>query len=139
MVERERTEVLIVGAGQAGLAAGYHVQRRGIDVRILEAEPRVGDQWRRRYDSLTLYSPARDDVLPGMPMPLPRGLDPSLLDPVRGIAWGGPPVAAGREAPHGADDVVEGPAASGPSGRPRPGTRGWSSPSRGPAGHSGRG
>ena len=71
MAEHERTDVLIVGAGQAGLAAGYHLKQRGISARILEADARVGDVWRRRYDSLLLYAPARYSVLPGMAMPLP--------------------------------------------------------------------
>jgi putative flavoprotein involved in K+ transport len=71
MRDVERSEVLVIGAGQAGLAAGYHLARRGIDYRILEADERVGDVWRRRYDSLTLYSPARYDGLPGMRFPLP--------------------------------------------------------------------
>src|SRR5690349_25174274 len=70
MAERERTEVLVVGAGQAGLAAGYHLAQRGIPFRILEADARVGDVWRRRYDGLRLYSPARYDALPGMKLPL---------------------------------------------------------------------
>jgi putative flavoprotein involved in K+ transport len=70
--DTQRTDVLVIGAGQAGLAAGYHLRRHGIDQRILEADPRVGDVWRRRYDSLTLYSPARSDELPGMRFPLPK-------------------------------------------------------------------
>jgi putative flavoprotein involved in K+ transport len=72
MRDTHRTDVLVIGAGQAGLAAGYHLQRQGIDYRILEADARVGDVWRRRYDSLTLYSPARSDGLPGMAFPLPK-------------------------------------------------------------------
>ena len=67
-----RTDVLVIGAGQAGLSAGYHLQRQGIDYRIVEADQRVGDVWRRRYDSLTLYSPAGWDALPGMRFPLPK-------------------------------------------------------------------
>ena len=62
-------DVVVIGAGQAGLAAGYHLQRRGLDFVILEASARVGDVWRNRYDSLLLYSPARDDALPGLPFP----------------------------------------------------------------------
>jgi len=64
-------EVVIVGAGQSGLAAGFHLARRGIEFVILEADPQVGDVWRRRYDSLRLYSPAKLDALPGLPFPLP--------------------------------------------------------------------
>lgn len=62
-------DVIVIGAGQTGLAAGYHLRQRGIDFVILEASGRVGDVWRDRYDSLLLYSPARDDALPGMPFP----------------------------------------------------------------------
>jgi putative flavoprotein involved in K+ transport len=64
-------EVVIVGAGQSGLAAGYHLARRGIEFVILEADAQVGDVWRRRYDSLRLYTPAKLDALPGHPFPLP--------------------------------------------------------------------
>ena len=64
-------EVIVIGAGQSGLAAGYHLQRHGLDFVILEGDPHVGDMWRRRYDSLKLYSPARLDALPGLPFPLP--------------------------------------------------------------------
>ena len=72
-----RTDVLVIGAGQAGLAAAYHLQRLGIDYRIVEADARVGDVWRRRYDSLKLYSPAGYDALPGMPFPLPKRAFPT--------------------------------------------------------------
>ena len=73
----QRTQVVVIGAGQAGLAAGYHLQRQGIDHVILEAAPRVGDQWRARYDSLRLYSPARYDSLPGLRFPLPGSTYPT--------------------------------------------------------------
>ncbi len=65
-----RHEVVVIGAGQAGLAAGYHLARRGIDFTVLEAGGRVGDIWRERYDSLLLYSPARYNELPGLRFPL---------------------------------------------------------------------
>lgn len=64
-------EVIIVGAGQSGLAAGHALAQRGVDFLILEAAGRVGDIWRGRYDSLVLYSRAKDDALPGLPFPLP--------------------------------------------------------------------
>jgi putative flavoprotein involved in K+ transport len=65
----ETQETIVIGAGQAGLATGYHLTRHGRDYRILEAHDRVGDVWRRRFDSLRLYSPAKYDGLPGMPFP----------------------------------------------------------------------
>ena len=67
--EGARFDVIVIGAGQTGLAAGYHLARRGMDFVILEASARVGDSWRSRYDSLRLYSPARDDALPGLAFP----------------------------------------------------------------------
>ena len=66
----ERREAIVIGAGQGGLSAAYHLARRNIDHVVLEAEERIGDQWRSRYDSLRLYSPAKDDGLPGMAFPL---------------------------------------------------------------------
>src|SRR5262249_29656421 len=71
MEHTEHTEVLIVGAGQAGLSAAHHLQRQGRPFVIVEAHKRVGDSWRRRWDSLRLYSPARRDGLPGMKFPAP--------------------------------------------------------------------
>jgi putative flavoprotein involved in K+ transport len=67
----ERTETVVVGAGQAGLATGYHLAERNRPFVILDEQQRVGDNWRRHYDSLRLYSPARLDGLPGMPFPAP--------------------------------------------------------------------
>lgn len=65
-------DTVIIGAGQAGLATGHHLQRRGIPFVILDASTRIGDNWRRQWDSLTLYSPAHVDGLPGLPFPAPR-------------------------------------------------------------------
>lgn len=67
----ERIETLIIGAGQAGLATGFHLRRRGRQFLIVDANGRVGDGWRRQWDSLKLYSPARYDGLPGLPFPAP--------------------------------------------------------------------
>lgn len=67
----ERHDAIVIGAGQAGLATAYHLARRGIDFVVLERDGRIGDQWRSRYDSLRLYSPARYDGLPGTPLPMP--------------------------------------------------------------------
>lgn len=70
-------DVIIVGAGQSGLAAGHALARRGVDFVILEAADRVGDVWRSRYDSLVLYSRAQYDALPGLPFPLPAAEFPT--------------------------------------------------------------
>jgi putative flavoprotein involved in K+ transport len=67
----ERTETVVVGAGQAGLATGYHLAKRDRPFVILDEQRRVGDNWRRHYDSLRLYSPARLDGLPGLAFPAP--------------------------------------------------------------------
>ncbi|HEX7172594.1 MAG TPA: NAD(P)-binding domain-containing protein [Candidatus Limnocylindria bacterium] len=58
-------ETVVIGGGQSGLAAGHHLGRRGVDFLLLEAEDRIGDVWRARWDSLRLYSPAKYDALPG--------------------------------------------------------------------------
>jgi len=62
-------DVLVIGGGQAGLAAGYHLKRARLSFRILEAAPRVGDSWRRRYRSLTLFTPRAFSELPGLRLP----------------------------------------------------------------------
>jgi putative flavoprotein involved in K+ transport len=48
--------VLVIGAGQAGLAAGFHLRRAGLPFIIVEGSNHVGDVWRNRYDSLTLFT-----------------------------------------------------------------------------------
>lgn len=73
----ERFETVIIGGGQAGLAAGYHLERRQRPFVILDAEERVGDSWRKRWPSLKLYSPARVDGLPGMAFPAPPNSYPT--------------------------------------------------------------
>lgn len=73
----ERFEVVIVGGGQAGLAAGVHLARHHINFVILDAYPRVGEAWRRRWKSLRLFTPARLDSLPGMPFPAGPGALPT--------------------------------------------------------------
>jgi putative flavoprotein involved in K+ transport len=59
----------VIGAGQAGLAAGWQLRRRGLSFQILEASDRPGGAWRDYYDSLTLFSPAEYSSLPGTPFP----------------------------------------------------------------------
>src|SRR6185436_5268924 len=66
-----RVQVVVIGGGQAGLSVGYCLAQRGLSFVILEANPRVGDSWRRRWDSLRLFSPAKYDGLVGLPFPAP--------------------------------------------------------------------
>ena len=66
-----RVETVVVGGGQAGLAVGYHLARRERPFVVLDADQRPGDAWRRRWDSLHLFTPARYSGLPGWPFPAP--------------------------------------------------------------------
>lgn len=65
----EEFATVVIGGGQAGLSVGYHLARKGQRFVILDAEHRIGDQWRRRWDSLRLFTPARFSHLDGMPFP----------------------------------------------------------------------
>jgi len=61
---------VVIGGGQAGLVTGYYLARQGEPFVILEAGWRVGDSWRRRYDSLRLFSFPRYASLPGWRIPV---------------------------------------------------------------------
>jgi putative flavoprotein involved in K+ transport len=74
---QQRIETLIVGAGQAGLATGYHLNRKGREFLVVDGNDRVGDNWRRHYDSLRLYTPAQYCSLPGMAFPAEKHSFPS--------------------------------------------------------------
>ena len=67
--QTECVHTVVIGGGQAGLSVGYFLQRRGIPFVILEANARIGDSWRQRWDSLRLFTTARWDALAGMPFP----------------------------------------------------------------------
>lgn len=73
----QRVGTLVIGAGQAGLAVGYHLARAGRPFLIVDGNRRVGDAWRNRWDSLRLFTPARYDSLPGFPFPAPAGWFPT--------------------------------------------------------------
>src|ERR1044071_2635429 len=64
-----RSKVIVIGGGQAGLAVGYYLHKSGIPVQILDANTRIGDAWRNRWDSLRLFTTARYAGLPGLPFP----------------------------------------------------------------------
>lgn len=65
----EYFDTIVIGGGQTGLTVGYELAQRGVDFVILDANGRVGDAWRKRWDSLLLFTPARYNGLPGMPFP----------------------------------------------------------------------
>jgi putative flavoprotein involved in K+ transport len=62
-------DTIVIGGGQAGLAVGYHLSRRGVPFVIIDANERTGDSWRNRWDSLRLFTPHMVTRLPGMPYP----------------------------------------------------------------------
>ena len=61
--------VLVVGAGQAGLAIGATLRLLGVPHLLIDKHPRIGDQWRSRYKSLTLHDPIWYDHMPYLPFP----------------------------------------------------------------------
>ncbi|UKA62654.1 flavin-containing monooxygenase [Arthrobacter sp. FW306-04-A] len=73
----EQVDTAVIGAGQAGLATGFHLKKQGQDFLILDSYARTGDVWRNRWDSLRLFTPAQHDSLPGMPFPAKRDTFPS--------------------------------------------------------------
>jgi putative flavoprotein involved in K+ transport len=67
------TDVVVIGGGQAGLAAGYHLRRLGVDFAVLDADTAPGGAWQHTWDSLRLFSPAAYSSLPGRIMPAQPG------------------------------------------------------------------
>jgi putative flavoprotein involved in K+ transport len=60
---------VVIGGSQAGLAVGYYLKQRDLPFVILDENERIGDAWRKRWDSLRLFTPARYNGLPGMSCP----------------------------------------------------------------------
>jgi putative flavoprotein involved in K+ transport len=73
----EQIETVIVGGGQAGLALGCHLAQRDQSFVILDANQRTGDSWRKRWDSLRLFTPAYLSGLPGLEFPGQRSRCPT--------------------------------------------------------------
>jgi putative flavoprotein involved in K+ transport len=69
-------QVVVIGGGQAGLAAAASVQTRGIPVTVLDAGQQIGHVWRNRWDSLRLFTSAGCSSLPGLPFPGPHDHHP---------------------------------------------------------------
>lgn len=62
-------DTLVIGGGQAGLAIGFYLKGQERNFLILDENQRVGDAWRKRWDSLRVFTPAKYDGLPGMAFP----------------------------------------------------------------------
>src|SRR4029453_13518182 len=71
-MSRNHMETVIIGGGQAGLSAGYHLAKRGLPFLILAANGRIGGAWRNRWDSLRLFTPAHFSRLPGKRLDMPN-------------------------------------------------------------------
>src|SRR5438067_10632872 len=59
-------DVLIIGAGQAGLALGYYLRQTPLRLQLVERNKRIGESWRRRYEALELFTPRAYSALPGL-------------------------------------------------------------------------
>jgi putative flavoprotein involved in K+ transport len=68
-MDAEHFETVVIGGGQAGLTVGYNLAKRGRPFVILDANERIGDAWRKRWDSLRLFTPAKFSFVPGMRIP----------------------------------------------------------------------
>ncbi|WP_192823218.1 NAD(P)/FAD-dependent oxidoreductase [Rufibacter sp. LB8] len=75
--DAENFDTIIIGAGQAGLALGYYLQQQNQRFLLLEAAMQIGQPWRNRYDSLTLFTPAEYSQLPGYALNLPKAHYPT--------------------------------------------------------------
>jgi putative flavoprotein involved in K+ transport len=62
-------DILVIGAGQAGLALGFHLRKAPFRFQIVDRNVRVGDSWRKRFDSLVLFTPRAYSALPGLAVP----------------------------------------------------------------------
>jgi cation diffusion facilitator CzcD-associated flavoprotein CzcO len=69
LVERQEFDIVVIGAGQAGLAVSYYLRRTPWSWTVLDGEVGPGAAWRHGWDSLRLFSPAQWSSLPGWPMP----------------------------------------------------------------------
>ncbi|WP_300008304.1 NAD(P)-binding domain-containing protein [Pseudonocardia sp.] len=77
MTDPQDVDTVVIGGGQAGLAVGFHLRRCGRAFVVLDADSEIGGSWRRRWDSLRLFTPAGFSHLPGMPFPADRRESPT--------------------------------------------------------------
>jgi putative flavoprotein involved in K+ transport len=73
-------DVLVIGAGQSGLAVGWHLAQHRTRFLLVDAAPEMCHTWSNRWDSLRLFSPAEHDSLPGLDFPAAPGTYPGKDD-----------------------------------------------------------
>lgn len=81
MSSEETYNTIVIGGGQAGLATGYYLSQRGEHYIILDENDRTGATWRKRWDSLRLFTPSQNNSLPGMKFPKPDFYFPTKDEP----------------------------------------------------------
>ena len=84
----ENYDVVVIGAGQAGLTMGYFLSRQKRRYLIVERSGSVGSAWRERWDSLTLFTSRRTTAFPDSTFRATRGLSPNrdeVIDIPRGV------------------------------------------------------
>ncbi|WP_338890981.1 NAD(P)/FAD-dependent oxidoreductase [Aeromonas rivipollensis] len=79
----QQFDVVVIGAGQAGLASGWHLKQQGLNFMLLDEQRGPGGNWHNYYESLKLFSPAAYSALPGMPFPGTPGHYPGRDEVVR--------------------------------------------------------
>ncbi|RPK08261.1 flavin-containing monooxygenase [Priestia endophytica] len=73
-------DVMVIGSGQAGLSMGYYLKKTALSFTIIDQNTRIGDTWRNRYDSLTLFTPSLYSSLPGLSLKKERNCMPTKDD-----------------------------------------------------------
>src|SRR5689334_12701096 len=76
----EALDVLVIGAGQAGLAVAHHLRAAGLRFLVVDGADEVGSAWRNRWDSLTLFTPAQYDGLPSLAFPAAADTYPTAAE-----------------------------------------------------------
>jgi putative flavoprotein involved in K+ transport len=70
-------DVLVIGAGQAGLTLGYYLRQAGLPFVIVDAADQIGAAWAQRWDSLVLFTPRQYNAMPGLGFDGDPGWEPT--------------------------------------------------------------
>ena len=79
--DQGQPDVMVIGAGQAGVVTAAHLRRFGVNVLNIDRYEKVGDSWNKRYESLSLHNPIEMNGFPYLPFPphYPQYLSKDLL------------------------------------------------------------